>query len=81
MSTVKTIKDVDENAWAEFKSIAARNKVKMGKLFESMLKDYNKQAEKKWDNILVHKKIISDNEASDMLSLVKDMRKEKGFRY
>ncbi|MBI2142326.1 hypothetical protein HYU15_02445 [Candidatus Woesearchaeota archaeon] len=40
MSSVKTIKDVDESAWSEFKGIAARNKLKMGQLFGKMVEDY-----------------------------------------
>jgi len=81
MPTVKTIKDVDEEAWLEFKSIAARNNVKMGKLFEKMVGSYKEESRKVWNNILNPGKILNDKEAEDMEKFVKDLRKEKGFRY
>lgn len=81
MPTVKTIKDVDEEAWLKFKSIAARNNVKMGNLFGKMVNDYKAESKKVWDKILNSGKILSDKEAEDMEKFVKELRKEKGFRY
>ena len=80
MPTVKTIKDVDEDAWHEFKSIAARNKMNMGKLLGKMVSEYKEKNENYWDKILNSGKILSDKEANDMEKLVKQLRKEKGFR-
>lgn len=80
MATVKTIKDVDEEAWLEFKSIAARNKMRMGKLFEEMVDEYKERSSAIWNNVLNPGKILSDKEAEDMEKLVGNLRKEKGFR-
>lgn len=80
MPTVKTIKDVDEEAWLEFKSIAARNKMKMGKLFEEMVDEYKERSKDVWNAILNPGKILSDKEADYMEEIVKKIRKEKGFR-
>ena len=46
MSEVKTIKDIDNETWHEFKDLAAQNNVKMGLLFKSMVHNYKKNAEK-----------------------------------
>jgi len=80
METIKTIKGVNEESWAEFKSLAVRNRTNMGKLFERMLEEYKKKSEENWKIILSGKKILSDKEADDMLKIVKESRKEYGFR-
>ena len=80
MAVVKTIKGIDENAWHEFKSLAAKNKMKGGKFFEKLLEEYKNKADAAWDNILNAGKILSDEEAEHMENLVKRLRKEKGFR-
>ena len=63
MATVKTIKDVDEDKWLEFKSIAARNDMKMGKLFEEMVEEYKKKTNDFWEEILKGPAAISEKEA------------------
>lgn len=80
MTTVKTIKDVDEGAWLEFKSIAARNKMKMGKLFEDMVEEYKKKTKEFWDDILKGPAVISNEEARAMEETASGIRKEYGFR-
>jgi len=80
METIKTIKGVNEESWAEFKSLAVRNRTNMGKLFERMLEEYKKKSEENWKIILSGKKILSDKEAGDMLKIVKESRREYGFR-
>ena len=80
MPTVKTIKDVDEEAWLEFKSIAAKNKMKMGKAFEKMVEDYKVKSGSFWDDMLKGPPMLSKEEASEMLEIVKKLRKEYGFR-
>ena len=71
MSSVKTIKGVDEETWSEFKSLAAKDSVKMGKLFEKMVVDYNKKSSEFWADILRGPKIISDAEAEAMEKTLK----------
>ena len=80
MSTVKTIKDVDEEAWLEFKSIAARNKMKMGKLFGRIIEDYKEKSKSFWDDILKGPPILSEEEAKSMDETAKRVREEHGFR-
>lgn len=80
MAMVKTIKDVNEEAWLEFKSMAVRNKVKMGKLFEDMLEEYKKKTEEFWDDVLKGPPLLSEEEADAMEETVKKVRKEYGFR-
>ena len=80
METIKTIKGVNEDSWAEFKSLAVRDRTNMGRLFERMLEEYKKKSEENWKIILSGKKILSDKEADDMLKIVKESRKEYGFR-
>jgi len=80
METIKTIKGVNEESWAEFKSLAVRNRTNMGELFERMLEEYKKKSKENWEIVLSGKKILSDKEAEDMLEIIKASRKEYGFR-
>lgn len=80
MTIVKTIKDVDEEVWLEFKSIAVRNKMKMGKLFGRMVEDYKEKGRHFWDELLKGPAMLSKEEADTMLDTVKRIRKEYGFR-
>lgn len=80
MGIVKTIKDVDENTWLEFKSIAVKSRMRMGELFEDMVEGYKKKTEEFWDDILQGPPILSEEEAKSMEGTVKRVRKEYGFR-
>jgi len=80
MPTVKTIKNVNEEAWLEFKSIAAKNKMKMGKLFEDMVEEYKKKTKEFWNDILKGPPLLSEEEAKGMEKTVKGLREEYGFR-
>ncbi|MEK6867327.1 MAG: hypothetical protein AABX98_00750 [Nanoarchaeota archaeon] len=76
----KTMKGVEDETWAEFKSLAARNNLKTGQFFEKLLAFYKENRSAFWTDILKGEKIISDNEAADMQKIVRKLRLEKGFR-
>ena len=78
--TVKTIKDVEEEAWLEFKSIAASSNVKMGKLFTRMVEGYKANGKDFWDDILKGPHVLNKEESEAMLKTVRGIRKEYGFR-
>ena len=80
MESVKTVKGVNRETWLKFKELAARKGVTMGKLFENMLREYERRSEDFWNEILSGEKRLSDKEAEDMLKTVKKLRKERGFR-
>lgn len=80
MGEIKTIKDVGEDSWSSFKSIAAKNSMKMGKLFEKMVNEYNEKSEGFWNDILKGEKILSEKEAEDMKKIVSRVRGDIGFR-
>lgn len=80
MAIVKTIKGVEEEVWSEFKSLAARDGVKMGKLFEKMVAEYRKKSTSFWDDILKGPKTITNEEARAMEETIGKLRKEHGFR-
>ncbi len=80
MATVKTIKDVDEVAWSEFKSMAAHDKIKMGKLFERMVEEYKDNTKDFWDSILKGPPALTKEEAEIMTKKAERIRKEYGFR-
>lgn len=80
MGEVKTIKGVAEDSWSSFKGIAARNNMKMGKLFEKMVDEYREKSEEFWDDILKGEKILSEKEAEDMKKIVLRAREDAGFR-
>lgn len=80
MSEVKTIKGIDEETWAEFKGFAARNKVKLGAFFETLVHEHEKNSTSFWTKILEGEKILSDKEAEDIEKVTLKVRKEHGFR-
>ena len=80
MDGIKTIKGVGEDTWSSFKSLAAKNNLKMGKFFEKMVDEYAEKSEDFWDDILNCEKILSDKEAEDMLKAVRRVREDTGFR-
>jgi hypothetical protein len=77
---IKTIKGINEEKWIKLKILAAKNKMTMGKIVETMIDNYEKQNEKFWRDILSGEKIISNKEAEELLSVSKKVRKERGFR-
>ena len=80
MSEVKTIKDIDDHTWGEFKGLAARNNVKLGVFFKTLVHYYEEDATTFWDMILKCEKILSDREAEDLQRHVQRQRREPGFR-
>lgn len=74
------MKGVEDEAWAEFKSLAAKNNLKAGQFFEKLVHFYKENTTAFWDTILSGRKIISDKEAAEMQKMVRELRKEKGFR-
>ena len=78
--SLKTIKGIREEKWAELKSMSAKNRIPMGKLVENMIDAYSKHTEKVWDIILHGKKNTTDKEAEEMRKTVFDLRKEKWFK-
>jgi len=80
MTEVKTIKDVSDETWTEFKGLAAHSGVKLGVFFKTLLESYEKKADTFWKDILEGKKILSDKEADEMKTAVLAVRKEYGFR-
>jgi hypothetical protein len=80
MMDVKTIKDVEPSTWAEFKSIAARSGMTMGKLFTRMLRTYEEESRERWKKILAGEKILSDEEADAVMEVANRVRHERGFR-
>ncbi len=78
---LKTIKGVREEKWAEFKGLAVKNRMPMGKLLENMIDEYSKNSVKEfWDRILNGEKILSDKEADELHKTVKSLRRDHGFR-
>ena len=77
---LKTIKGVDEKTWNEFKSLAAKRGIRMGKLLEHMIDSYVKDSRHKWETLLNVEKLLSDEEAEEMKKILKELRNEEGFR-
>ncbi len=72
------MKGVTEETWREFRSLAAKNKLKTGEFFEKLIYSYNKESARFWNDVLSGKKILTDKEAEDILKETKRIRKEKG---
>jgi len=76
----KCIKNVDEETWREFKTLAAKNNLKMAVLLRIMIKEFEKNNKKFWNEVLDGEKLMSDKEADEMIKITKEFRKERGFR-
>lgn len=79
MSEAKNIKGIDEETWAEFKSLAAESKLKSADMFKVLVKNYKKE-KSAWDRILNHAPIFSEAEYVDIEKRMKELRKERGWR-
>jgi len=77
---IKTIRDVDEGTWNEFKAMAAKSNLKMSLLLKIMVKELERKSEDFWSKILKEGKKLSKDEAEDMLKISESSRKERGFR-
>lgn len=77
---IKTIKGISAEKWIEFKTLAAKKNVHLGKLFEIMIENYADRGDLFWEEVLGREKILSDSEAEELLKKVKKLRKDRGFR-
>ena len=77
---IKTIKGISNEKWMKLKILAAKNKMAMGKLVETMIDNYENYAESIWDEILYGKRKISNKEAEEMHKITKKIRKESWVR-
>ncbi|MBS3168487.1 hypothetical protein J4216_05140 [Candidatus Woesearchaeota archaeon] len=80
MPEVKTIKGIDDETWTNFKSLAAKDNVKLATLLKNMLKEYEKGKNIFWKDILKGKRIFTEEEAEKIEDLIRKKRKEYGFR-
>jgi len=76
----KTIKNVDEEEWNEFKSRAAKANVSLGTYFKVILEESEKKTEEFWDRIFSDEKILDDEEAEKLLQEIERLRDKRGFR-
>ena len=76
----KCIKNVDEDTWKDFKTLALKNSMKMSILLKIMVNEFEKNSKDLWKEILSRKKSLTNEEANDIEKIVKNMRKERGFR-
>lgn len=78
--TTKTIKNVDERTWEILKKLAKKKKVKMGTLLRHMTSEYKKLESIDLKKLVPEKPILSSEEAEELESIAKAVRKEYGFR-
>ncbi len=78
--TTKTIKNIDEEDWNEFKSRAAKANVSLGTYFKVMLEESEKKTEEFWDKVFSSEKMLEDEEAEELAKEIKRLREERGFR-
>jgi len=77
---IKTIKNIDEQTWKNFKVLSTKMGISMGILLKIMTKEFEKNNEKFWNSIFDKEKYLSNKEAEEISKLSKNLRKEKGFR-
>ncbi|MFP4185697.1 MAG: hypothetical protein ACLFSM_05770 [Thermoplasmata archaeon] len=78
--TTKTIKNVDEEDWNEFRSRAAKANVPLGTYFKVMLEESEKRTEEFWDKIFSSEKLLNEEEAENLEKEIDRLREERGFR-
>lgn len=76
----KCIKGVDKETWRDFKDLAVKNRIKMSTLLKIMVNEFERNSKGLWEEVLLRKKSLTDEEADDIENIVKKMRKERGFR-
>ena len=76
----KTLRNVDEETWKNFKTLAAENNVSIPSLLKAMVSEFGKNSQKFWFSLLNGDKLLSDNEAEALIKIAHNLRKEKGFR-
>lgn len=74
------MKGIQEETWAEFRSLAAKNRMKTGQFFEKLVISYKQNTNDFWKEVLKGEKILSEQEARDIEAMTKKMRKEVGWR-
>ncbi len=77
--TTKTIKGVDDQAWNDFKGLAARQGQSMGEFFSSLVSNYPKSNKERWKSIF-NSGFLTDKEAEEIKKDALQFRKELGFR-
>ena len=77
---IRSIKDVDEETWREFKALAAKNNLKMSLLLKMMVNKFEEEGKDFWKKILNRKINLSNKEAEEMKNIILESRKERGFR-
>ncbi len=78
MSEVKTIKDISDETWVEFKDLAAKHNVKLAEFFRVLVEEHEKKDF--WAEVLEGRKILSEKEAEELEKVIVSVRKEYGFR-
>lgn len=80
MSEVKNIKGLDEETWADFKSLAAQNRMKAADMFKAMVEDYKSHTKNFWNELRAHKPICTPKEYEEIEKRMNAFRKEYGWR-
>lgn len=78
--TTRTIKDVDDATWKTLRELATRKKQKMGTLLKHVVREYEKKELKPTKTFVPKTPIISSREARELERIVREMRRESGFR-
>ena len=76
----RTIKGVDDETWKLLKETANKRRLKMGTLLKEISMAYKKRPSDSWNQILYGKRVITKKEAEALLKMVKELRKESGYR-
>jgi len=77
---IKTIKDIDEETWTKFRTIAVKQRLKTAQLFKRMVELHENSADAVWEKILHHEPLLTQAEATVWKKRVAQGRKEYGFR-
>lgn len=77
---IRSIKGVDEETWRGFKTLAAKNNLKMSLLLKMMINEFERKGGDFWSQIFSEEKNLADKEAKDIAEITSKIRKERGFR-
>jgi len=74
MSEAKNIKGIDEETWADFKSLAAQHRIKAAEMLKILVKEHKEKNENFWERIFAHKPALTKKQYTEFDKRLAEIR-------
>lgn len=74
MSEAKNIKGIDEETWAEFKSLAAKHRAKAADMLKILIKEHKERSDNFWEGVFAHKPVLSKKQYGEFEKRLLEIR-------